>query len=68
MPIGQNIKRLRNQAGITQTQLAEKMGVYGSGSISQWESGFCNPSLENVKKIAEILGVTANDILYDPQD
>ena len=68
MSIGQNIKRLRMAANITQKQLAEQMEVYGSGSVSQWENGICNPSIENIKRIAEILGVTANEILYDEEE
>ncbi len=38
MNIGYNIRRLRNQRGITQEQLASRMGVT-SAAVSKWESG-----------------------------
>jgi len=40
--------------GITQKQLADKMGVHKQ-VIANWLSGKRNPKRENVKKLAEIL-------------
>ena len=36
--VGQKIRELRKKAGLTQQQVAEKMGVQ-SPTISQWETG-----------------------------
>ncbi len=38
MNIGYNIRRLRNEYGMTQEQLASRMGVT-SAAVSKWESG-----------------------------
>ena len=67
MSIAQNIKALRMTANLTQSELAEKLGLYGAGNISQYESGYTIPSRDIIMKIADVFGVTANDILYDKE-
>lgn len=51
------VVRARKEQGITQGELAEKMGTKQS-SISRLESGDYNPSLEFIQKAAEALGKT----------
>lgn len=58
MTTGERIKASRKAAGITQKQLADKMGIPYQG-IGQWESGKRNPKRDTLIKIADILGVTA---------
>ena len=36
--IGKNIKRLRKEAGLTQQELGERLGV-GKAAVSKWEKG-----------------------------
>lgn len=53
--IGQRIKTAREQAGMTQVELAAKLGIPYQ-SISQWERGTRNPKPESLKRIAAALG------------
>jgi len=59
-----NIKRLREQVGMSQKALAEQSGV-PRPTIAHLESGQANPTLGVVLKVASALGVTM-DGLIDP--
>jgi len=50
------IKLARLTQGMTQLQLARLLGV-GEGTISYWETQRCRPTLEHLKKLADILEV-----------
>lgn len=52
-----NIKKARLDAGLTQIEVAEKLGV-AQAQYARWENGGRNPKDETVKKLAEIFGVT----------
>lgn len=60
--VRENIKRIRSKSGISQGELARKLNVHPS-YISQIERGIRNPTLANVEKIAEALGVSINKLL-----
>lgn len=64
MSINSNIRQLREAAGLTQEQLAEKAGVARS-TVTQWENGWSNPRMGMVRKLAGILGVSTADIVYE---
>lgn len=51
------IKRLREQKGMKQKELAEEMGIERS-TIAKWETGATNPATEKLPKLAGILGCT----------
>lgn len=57
----QAVAELREQQGMSQADLAQRVGVTG-GSISQLESGTREPSAALALKIADVLGVTFADI------
>ena len=57
-----NLVRFRKAAGLTQLELAEKL-MYSNKTISKWERGESVPDIFTLKSIAEIYGVTVNDIL-----
>lgn len=52
-----NIKKARLDAGLTQKEVAEKLGV-AQAQYARWENGGRNPKDETVEKLAEIFGVT----------
>lgn len=58
---GQRIKAARQQAGLTQTELAEKLGIPYQ-SIGQWERDTRKPKQETLLKIAKALGVHLRDL------
>lgn len=62
MLIGDNIRRLRKERGITQKKLGELCGI-AEPNIRKYESGKQNPKLETIEKIASALGVTAFDLM-----
>ena len=57
MNIGKNISDLRREKGMTQLQLAEKLGVSGQ-SVSKWENGVCAPDVSQFPLLAELFGVS----------
>lgn len=56
------IKKFREKAGITQMELAKKIGV-NQTAISQWERGSTLPSASKLPLLASILSCTVDDLL-----
>lgn len=65
MGIGENIKRIRLEKGLTQKQLGERLGKISQQQIGQWETGKANPKIETLQKIANGLGVSIKELLQD---
>ncbi|WP_028399406.1 helix-turn-helix domain-containing protein [Ectobacillus panaciterrae] len=63
--IGERIKRLRLQRGISLTELAEKAGVAKSYISSIERNLQQNPSIQFLEKIAHVLHVPVDSLLYD---
>ena len=64
MSIGENICRIRKEKGLTQEELAEKLGVTFQ-AISSWERNEYKPELEKFMDLIEALEVRATDIIED---
>lgn len=56
------IRELRNQAGLTQKELAEKL-YKSESAVRMWELGKSEPDLLSVNALAEIFNVSADTIL-----
>lgn len=75
MTVGENIKRIRKEHGLTQEELGKKIDVSGV-AIMRYEKGQREPKLETIEKIAnalevssyELQGITSNDILKSLSD
>lgn len=63
--IGMNISLLRKKQGLTQAGLAEKLN-YSDKAISKWERGESVPDVLTLVSLAQVLGVTVDDLLKDP--
>lgn len=63
--IGTNIANLRKRQGLTQAGLAEKVN-YSDKAVSKWERGESAPDILTLVSLAEVLGVTVDDLLTDP--
>ena len=61
--IGKNIKSLREEKKLSQDQLAEMLFVTRQ-TISNYETGRSRPDVEMLTRIADILGVDANTVIY----
>lgn len=61
--IGKNIKKYREKLGISQDKLSKLAGIT-LHTITKIESGATpDPRIETVKKIADALGVSVDDLL-----
>lgn len=56
MTIGERIKKLRQENGLSQKELGKKLNV-SQQMIGQWETGKSNPKIETLKRIADTLEV-----------
>ena len=61
---GKLMKERRKELGMTQMDLAVRMGVQLS-NVSSWERGARTTSVPNLRKLAGILGVSMEDLLAD---
>ena len=62
--LGNKIAQKRKDAGLTQTEFAEKLFVTRQ-TVSRWESGAVLPDIEKISAIASILGTTCDYLLKD---
>ena len=60
--LGENLRKIRTKKDITQTGLAETLGVDKS-FISNIENGKTNPTLSTITNLAQTLGVSTNELL-----
>lgn len=56
------IARIRIERGMTQQELAEKIGVTYS-NVSRWERGEVSPTIKSMLKIAAVLGCSLDDLV-----
>jgi transcriptional regulator with XRE-family HTH domain len=61
---GQRVAAFRIAKGLSQEQLAEKLGMTRA-RIVYYERAATNPSLDVVEKVAEFFGVTVGELLND---
>lgn len=61
MELGKKIRQLRFKAGLTQEQLADKLGI-GAQSVSKWENAVAMPDISTLPLLAEVFGVSIDDL------
>ena len=61
--ISKNIKRLRVEKGLTQDLLAEKINITRQ-AVSSWENDRTQPDVEMLSKLAEVLEVSLEELIY----
>lgn len=59
--LSENLYALRHKSGLSQEQLAEKIGV-SRQAISKWETGASAPDLEKLRALSECFGVTLDQL------
>lgn len=67
MATGEKIKAARTKAGLSQEQLAQKLGVSRS-AVAKWETGKGIPDIENLKALAQLLNVSVDYLLDDGEN
>ena len=60
--LGNNLKRIRTEKGITQGDIAKSLGV-SRGFVSNLENGKTNPTLATITRLANAVGVTTDELL-----
>ena len=60
--IGSRIAKLRKRKGLTQEELAVKLGV-SAQAVSKWENDISCPDISLLPQLVRILGVTADELL-----
>ena len=60
--LGMMISSLRKEKGMTQLELAEKMGVTDK-AVSKWERDLSFPDINSIPKLAEIFDVSVDDLM-----
>ncbi len=62
MTIGKRMKQKRNEMGLSQEQLADKLLV-SRAAVAKWENDGGVPDIENLKKLSEVLGMSIDEIV-----
>ena len=60
--IGSFISNVRKEQGLTQKQLAERVGV-SDKAVSRWETGKGLPDTSIMSDLCEVLGININELL-----
>lgn len=64
MSLQKNIKAFRLQQGLTQAELAAKLGVDRS-SVTQWETGVTTPRMKVITKLSTLFNTTPSVLISD---
>lgn len=63
MILARNIRYLRKKQGMSQEELAERLGYKSYTTIQKWESGVSEPPLKTAHEIAHIFDVDIDDLV-----
>ncbi|MCH5163207.1 MAG: helix-turn-helix transcriptional regulator [Clostridiales bacterium] len=64
MTFGEKLKKLRHDNDLTQEQFAEKIFVTRT-AVSKWETDNGYPSIDSLKEISNLFGVSIDDLISD---
>ena len=67
MEFSERLKDLRKQAGLTQVNVAERLGV-SQPAYASWERGIKKPTQENLVKIAQVLNVSVDYLVGNSEE
>lgn len=62
MDFSQRIKMLRDRSGLTQAELADRLGLTNR-AIGAWESGRSRPRLDKMQQLADLFGITVSELM-----
>lgn len=67
MSVGENIKRLRESHGLTQSQLGKIAGV-SDKAVSTWEKDEKKPRMGSVQRMADYFNISKSTLLFDDEN
>ena len=62
--LSMNIVKYRKKNCLTQSQLAERVGV-STQAVSKWEQGICAPDITLLPELSDIFHININDLFED---
>jgi transcriptional regulator with XRE-family HTH domain len=66
MSFGTVLKKVRKSRGVTQLQLAEKLGVT-QATVARYEKGIMTPEVKRVTQIAKMLDVSVQELFEEKE-
>lgn len=66
MSFGTVLRKVRKSRGVTQVQLADKLGVT-QATVARYEKGIMTPEVKRVTQIAKILGVSVQELFEEKE-
>lgn len=66
MDFAQRVKKLRTDAGLTQGEVAKKVGLTNR-AVGAWEAGRAKPRLDVMNALADLFGVPVSELLGESQ-
>lgn len=67
MEISDRLKELREKAGLTQEELAEKMGVQRN-TVWRWENKKANLRADNIQRLSSALNIDVSDLMIADEE
>lgn len=67
MEFSERLKKLRKDTGLTQVEVANKLGI-SQPAYASWERGIKKPTQDNLIKIAQILNVSVDYLVGNSQE
>ena len=67
MEFSERLKKLRKDAGLTQVDVANKLGI-SQPAYASWERGVKNPTQDNLVKIAQVLNVSVDYLVGNSEE
>ncbi|MQM72478.1 MAG: helix-turn-helix transcriptional regulator [Pseudoramibacter sp. EUB1.1] len=61
--LSKNIRFLRRECGLSQDDIADMLGYRSFTTVQKWESGDSEPNVRTLEGLADIFGVTLNDLI-----
>lgn len=62
MTLGERLKKLREEKGLTQKQVADKLGLE-SAAISKYEKDLREPNIESLLKLSDLFEISLDELL-----
>lgn len=67
LEVGQRIREIREEEGLTIQELAETSELGSKGHLSNMERGLVRPNIQTLKQVADGLGVLPLDLMTFPK-
>jgi len=62
MTVANRIRKFRENCGLTQKELGQKLGYPNGAIVSNWENGKSNPDYDNIVKLCSLFHISANEL------